>query len=355
MTKRLVGLFLAVAMLFGLVPGVVYADAKPYFKAFGGDVSAGGWINSGASSCSTADPNYQAPTFSPIANQYRGGILTYANSTRHGSSTDFGAYALGLIEGSSGSEYGFFSGPSGTNTLSFSNTNNASGNYWGGYWAGATPQVHCITDYYGTKQNSPTNLGTAASISIGNLSSGQYIVTPVGASVDITSASGTIANGRAITLFVNGNAYITKNVRYTSGYNTDNVPKLAVIAKGEIYIDPSVDRIDGLYIAQPTSGATGGNIWTCHDGTNTSPDGYWVGSNCDNQLVINGALIAKQVVFLRVNGDLASAPNNESSNGNNIAEVINYTPSMVIGGSFFNPAASQVPTINSLISLPPVF
>lgn len=361
--KKLVGWLVVAVTMIGVLPMGALADTKPYFKVFGGDVFAGGWFNSGATSCSVSDSNYQAPTYAPLTDQYKGGILAFATSARLGASTDFGAIAMGLIEGDSGKQYGFYTGGSGTSTLSFANSNDAIGsNYWGGYWAGATQQTHCLPDYYATKQSSPTNLGTAANLNLSSLSSSQYIVTPTGASVSLTAGSG-IAKNADITLFVNGNAYISGNIVYAAGYTADEVPKLAIVARGEIYIDPLVTQMDGLYIAQPGS-SSGGGVWTCHDGTNTIPDGYWVRSNCGsgggggsctNKLTINGAVIAKQVMFLRTNGDLAGAPANETNSSCNISEIINYIPAMVIGGAFFNPPNSPTPNIDSLISLPPVF
>ncbi len=353
MGKRFTYSLISLIAAFCLLPTAVFADTKPYFKVFGGDVFAGGWIDSNSGDCTTSDANYQAPTYSPLTNQFAGGILAFANSTRHGASTNFGAFAQGLIEGNNASQYGFYAGASGTSALSFSNTNNVSADYWGGYWAGATPQVHCIPDYYDTKQSSPADLGTAANVDLASLASGQYKVVPAGASINISSSATSIARGKTVTLFVNGNAYIKSNITYQSGYTYSDVPKLAIIAKGEIYIDPSVTQVDGLYIAQPSSGATGGDIWTCHDASNSSPDGSYLRANCATKLTINGAIIAKQVYLMRVKGDLASAGANEVASSANIAEVINYIPAMVVGGPFFSSGSGS--DIDSLISLPPVF
>ena len=54
---------------------------------------------------------------------------------------------------------------------------------------------------------------------------------------------------------------------------------------------------------------------------------------------------AKEIDLVRTNGDVSG----------DSAEVINYNPSMVIGGQFFNPTPAQNPPIDSLISLPPIF
>ena len=343
-----------------LIGGPAYADTKPYIKVFGGDVFAGGWFNSGTASCSTTSASYQAPTFNPLNNQFRGGILAFANG-RHGASVDFGALAMGLIQGDPANSYGFYTGQtSSINTLSFANANTGvSSNYWGGYLAGATQQTHCIPDYFGTKQNTspastPTPGGT--SFNVGSLAKGQYLA-PSGMTSDITAGGpATIAAGNSVTVFIDGNAYISHNIVYdSSSYTVDNVPKFALVVKGSIFIDPSVTQVDGLYIAQPSSTGAGGSLWTCHDGSTSPPDGYWVYSNCNSKLTINGAIIAKQVDFMRINGDLSAAPDNEASTSNNIAETINYIPAMVIGGPFFNLPPNQNPKIDSLISLPPVF
>src|SRR5439155_12040445 len=111
--------------------------------------------------------NYQAPTFSnppggAPQNPAKGGILSWGLVSpgigRWGSSADFGAFGLGLIEGNNTDRKGFYSAQSinSYNYLSFANANNISSNYWGGYFGGDVPQLHCIPDYYGTKQNSPS-------------------------------------------------------------------------------------------------------------------------------------------------------------------------------------------------------
>jgi len=336
----------------------VGADAKPYIKVFNDDVFAGGWFGNSSANCSTTDPNYQAPTFNPLQNQFEGGILGFATNNRHGSSVDFGAFAMGLIQGNPDNQYGFYSGQgTGTNGLSFSNTGSGiSLDYWGGYLAGAAPQIHCIPDYFGTKQSlNPAPTPLSNSFNVGTLAQDQYLA-PNGLTSDVSAGgTATIPVGTSTTVFVNGNVYISHNIVYAAGYTSDNVPKFALVVKGNIYIDPSVTQLDGLYIAQPSTGNIDGDIWTCHDSSNTTPDGYWIGANCGNKLTFNGAVIAKQVEFLRINGDLANAPDNEGVGSNNMAETINYIPAMVIGGPFFNQLPSQNPKINSLISLPPIF
>jgi hypothetical protein len=72
-------------------------------------------------------------------------------------------------------------------------------------------------------------------------------------------------------------------------------------------------------------------------------------------LTVNGSLIARQVNLFRTNGDISSAASGEASNSPNIAETINYTPAMLVGGPFFNPPPTKTLDIESLVNLPPLF
>ena len=324
---------IVLVIAFALSPAV-HADTFPYLKAFGGDVWAGGAFLSGGS-CTLAN-GYQDPTYgsgSP-AND-RGGILTYANSGGGGSTGEFGALALGLID-NGGTNGGFYSDAhsnSASKKLSFANT----GAGGGGLFEGSTPQGHCIPDYYG-KLRSGASAWT-----------GDYNATGQFEAGNTTLSGGTINGGTNLTLFVAGDAYIANNITYQSGYNADNVPKFALVVKGNIFIGPGVTQLDGVYIAQPTSGTTNGNIWTCYDVATPSNSSYgpWIHDNCNNKLTVNGSLIAKQVNYLRIPGDI--------SDPTTVAETVNYTPAMVIGGPFFNPPPSTTLPIDSLVSLPPLF
>ncbi|MBI1952348.1 hypothetical protein HYS42_01330, partial [Candidatus Saccharibacteria bacterium] len=185
--KKTSALVLATACLL-FSTGLAYADTKPYFKGFGADVFAGGWFNSGATSCSSSDTTtYQAPTFNPNQNLERGGILAYANG-RIGASSDFGAFAMGLIQGDAANSYGFYTGQTDSiNTLSFANANTGiSANYWGGFLAGPVQQIHCIPDYFTTKQVAPIPTPGGVSFNVGSFADGQYLA-PAGLTSDISA------------------------------------------------------------------------------------------------------------------------------------------------------------------------
>lgn len=359
-----------IGMLLILGPIVSVQAAKPYVKVFGADVMSGGWFSSG-SSCNTAvGSNYQDPNYQAVSDSRVGGILAFSKedasgNAAGGASSQYGVFALGTVEGNAGAQYGFYgagalsaAGATAKNKLSFANDDSGAAP-WGGFYEGISRQSSCIPDYY-------SKLATTTASGLGVLSSatssGAYTATASGADpYNVTAAAVDIAVGRKITLFVNGNAYIGHNISYQLD-KENNVPKFALVVKGNIYIDPSVTRIDGVYIAQPAGAivaADDGAIWTCHR-DDTFPVYTDFIPACGNPLTVNGALIAKQTNFLRTRGDINTASTGEDSLSGasasaNIAEIVNYTPAMVIGGPFFNQSVGPTLKVQSIISLPPVF
>ncbi len=346
--KHLTAALCAVFVLsLGFAP-LAYADTKPYFKARGADVAAGGWFYSGAN-CNTA--LFQDNFYNNSADNRYGGILTFINTGSNvGSSDQFAAFSLGLIQGgNNGNKYGFYSQqPQATYTnhgnLSFANSvSSPPTGFWGGLFQGSShPQtVHCIPDYYSKK------IGTPLSFPGFSAASAQYYNT----GSPYTLAGGTVPAGKSITLFVKGSVYISGNITYAS-HTADNVPKFALVVLGSIYVNPAVSQLDGLYIAQPDPANANqvvndtGVFWTCHSSDPNQVVKFdYVASTCNSSLTVNGAVIAKQVNLLRSNGDIGNAT---------VAETFNYTPEMIIGGPFFNPPGGTA-KIESLISLPPIF
>jgi hypothetical protein len=370
-TPKKLGVALVSAIFSLSLLAPVYADQKPYFKTFGSDVMSGGWyMNNGV--CDTATTsNYQDPLTSG-GSVNTGGVQAYALSSGSnaagGASSQFATFALGVIEGNSASSYGFYSDGVSPGSA-YNGLNFADSPGWGGTFQGSVRQSHCIPDYYSKLPSSAVSIGSLTSAT----STGAYTASGVGSPFAVTGtgdgADVTIAAGNTITIYVNGNAYIDRNIVYQLDQAT-NVPKFALVALGSIYVDPAVTRLDGLYVAQadpsvanPVTADTG-VIWDCHP-DNTTPMLYTYPTvNCRNKLTMkNGAMIAKQINLLRVNGDVASANTSEDTlstayTSNNIGEVINYSPAMVIGGPFFNSSSSgssnEIKT-DSVISLPPVF
>jgi hypothetical protein len=330
------------------------SGTKPYFKVFGGDVFAGGAFNTvpTSSNCTGFANYYQSDQSAAGA----GGIYAYSKdsgaNSAGGASGQYGVFALGPIEGNSGSQYGFYSagalanGSTAKDYLTFSNT--TGGGVWGGNFDGngGANLTHCIPDYYDMKKTSPT----AGFPGFGSVAAGQQYA----ASGSPYQLDGGNVNTK-FTLFVSGSVYINSDITYNAGATEDNVPKFALVVKGNIYVAPGVHRLDGLYIAQPTNTSSNdGIIWTCHDTDLSNNLSVWFNQNCGSKLTVNGAVVARQLNLMRVNGDVAGAAANEAAGSGNIAEEINYVPSMVIGGPFFSQNFTPY-KVNSVINLPPVF
>lgn len=357
------------AVIFGLslvlIPAIVHAATEPYLKTFGADVMSGGWFVNGGKCDTSPSGYYQDPKYSNNQSPLAGGIITYENYSKGGASSQYSAFALGEVESNRANNYGFYSansfarGGNGNKMLTFANTSPGGGNY-----EGSIRQSNCIPDYY--SKSSQTSLGSFSPDGSFPGSDGAYQYTPPSSTpAQLFGGSVNIAPGRKVTIFIKGNVWISDNITYSAD-TADNTTKFALVVLGNIFIAPNVTQMDGLYVAQPDPSDPSpvtddtGNIWTCHDQNTTDPvDMPYVWKNCKNNLVINGSLVAKQVNFLRIPGDVNSASSGETTPTGaeatkNVAEIINFTPEMVVGGPFFNPSGSTF-QIQSLTSLPPLF
>lgn len=367
LTKKWLGV-IVIALVLTFIVGTersVLAATNPFFDANGGDVFAGGWFNNGAIACSNSEATYQGYQQATNTKALSGAIQAYASynpatGISTGASSEFGALALGSIEYSTSSFFGFASNNGqGNNKLSFGNSNTITGySYWGGFFEGSNKQTHCIPDYYSTKRSSSltdtNNSATTVLSNISSLSSGQYsYIQPAGTWLDITG--GSIPNNVKLTIFVKGDVLISSNITYAGGYDATTAPKFALVVLGSIYISSGASQLNGLYIAQPNNANnpatvaddTQGVFWTCHPNTPaTAPTGSFMFNSCNNGLVINGAVIAKEIKMVRSNGNF--------SNPTPVAETFNYNPEMIINGPFFS-QNSNTAKIESLINLPPVF
>lgn len=375
------GVFLLFA---GLSVPLAHADTKPYFKVYGADIFAGGWFNNGSTACSTAlGSNYQ-DSDTTGATDRNGGIVTFTKSSGSGnplggSSGQYGVFALGAIDGNFNSGNGFYSdstkkGSVKADSLTFSNNN--SDDFGGSFqWAkGTSPHTragNCIPDYYspttsGGKRDSTAKEFDASSIPGWYGASGQFWYKNIAndpTPLNLISAPLTVGAGQHFTVFVNGNVFIGSNITYANNSTPDTVPKFALVVNGSIYVGPGVTQLDGLYIAQPNPAtanpmqADTGVFWTCHLNS-TAPVDDALPNTCSQRLTVNGAVIAKQVQFMRSAGsDVPSATTTASENlsAQNSSETFNFTPEMIMGGPFFNPTPVTTLKIQSLISLPPIF
>lgn len=298
----------------------------PYVRFYGQDVFAGGNFD-GEASASTGriSTNYRTPNLT---------TGTYA-----GSGVEYAAFSLDLTN--STSDKGFASSSlrdvgSLSNQL-FDQLNFASSPK--GLFGGN----HIATDYFGDKPDNTQALATnTASLSTLATKTSYYRNTGGGANV-LTIDNGANFTGSK-TIYVDGDVYINSNIEYTPwGADITAIPSFRLIVKGNIYISPNVTRIDGFLVAQPTAGNKG-LISTCAnaDGGNADPaeltttaTGIKVGAggDCSTQLVINGAIVAHKVKWLRTYKTLSDAKTGgrETYNDNNAAEIINSSPELYLG------------------------
>jgi len=302
--------------------------AKPYARAYGGDVSAGNGLDSGSGACAT---NAQAA----VVGWNRGSANGYA-----GAGAQFAVMAINQINDFS-TALGNSGGATTPSGLAFANTTTGGSNFGGSF--GSMP---CIQNYYGTMPGSV--LALPASVS--SMVSGSY----AGAG-PVTLGGGSIVNpNNRITVYINGDVFISSNITYSGSWSVGSMPLFRLIVRGNIIIDNDVSQLDGLYIAQQ-NGATGGTIYTCgvnSSGTTpfppTDPTFY---SQCSHQkLTVNGAFIANQVQLGRTIGTLSKATAGETDAAGSAAEAFNYSPIMWIP----QPSNSSNNGYDAITTLPPV-
>jgi hypothetical protein len=350
-------------------------NTRPSLKVTQGDISSGGGFRylqaSGTQQCTLTSRRYFAP-ITAGGDESVGGIRTFAATAPYVSSAQFAAYALGLIHSPGGPDnvprYGFFSDSTNkfVSKLTFANVGMTGGNL-GGNLGGQFIDAHCAPDYFNETSNTLNPTFVTAGAGILNPDSlpltpdgtGQfYYQNSAGTPVKI---GGTLSNNPAyprkrVTIFVNGDVLITNNITYGPwnfdlANKTNNSPYLTIIAKGNISVNFSVSRMDGVYIAQPLDdvGVTKGAFYSCSI-AGAVPSSNQVKTNCRNSLSVNGSVIAQHVHLLRSQGTLQDGTGDA-------AENFNYAPSTVIGLPSFRPNCGSVVTycIGSLNSLPPVF
>lgn len=108
------------------------------------------------------------------------------------------------------------------------------------------------------------------------------------------------------TLYVRGDLYIKSNIRYAAPARSGSVsreethPSFGVIVDGNIYIDPSVSRIDGFYVASGLTNTcatyAGGSVTTLAQ--NAGP-GLSVAQCKANTLTVGGSMYANTFRFNR--------------------------------------------------------
>lgn len=315
---------------------------RPYLSVYGGDAVAGvgGFYDTDSASCGTNN----------------GGIRTYTNvnsdRNRGGSGSQLAALSNGDISG--------FSSASMTAAplnlkLSFANTvnrdppgsgDNDNENNLGGRFN----QSACTTNYFNAtqypkgdkKQERPES---SISPNSGTLADGeQTLYKPGSGKANLHGASN---YSKKHTVYVNGDVVIRDNIVYRPWSSISDIPNFTLIVKGNIYIQNTVSRLDGLYIAQPKSpgDSDSGNIYTC---TQSNGNRYPIANldaSCDNQLTVYGSLVAERIRFLRTYKTLRNSIAKDEYPGLSVperikkapaAEKIIYTPELYLSPPIFN-------------------
>lgn len=305
----------------------VIVAAKPYLKVFGGDISAGSGLETAPDTCTNNNNAAVISWNKRAAGGYAGAGAQYATFALS-RITDF-ATAQGNVGGAPV--------PQG---LSFGNTatNVGTGNFGGNFGS-----VTCIADYYARRP--ATTSGLPANVTA--MTTGAYA-----GSGNVTMTGGNVNPGEKISVYIDGNLYITSNITYPGSWSHNNIPLFQLIVRGNIYVSGSVTQLDGVYIAQ-RNGASGGTIYTCASGF-TAPvltNGAFFGG-CLNKLTVNGAFIANSVEFLRAGGSLQDSTPGETSGGSTAGEVFNFTPSIWMTQPL--DTSGRVDNYDAITSLPPV-
>jgi len=304
----------------------------PYGRFYGNDVLAGAQFPNGSCNGASIDG-------------YRNGAA--------GSGSQFAAMSIGQIQNFA-SAFLRTSAPVPPTGLSFANTTGGDGGNF---------KSSCVTtlpDYWTTDQPSNTTSTTLGAIT-SPTTAGNYPYTTPGGQLNSLS----LPDGASVVIFVDGDVTINGNITYSNAGNlgswswdntnrVSNIPSFYIIAKGDINIAPTVSRLDGVYIAQGAS-RTGGTIRTCSPSTGIDPTTLY--NDCNFQLTVNGAFVAKDVRLNRTYKSLRDGAANESPFGGtqNAGEIFNFSPELYLNNPAIN--ATSGPSIDKydfITSLSPV-
>lgn len=295
--------------------------AKPIVQAFGGDVAVG-----------------QGLAVNGVCSQAASHIVAWPRGIGRGytaAGTQLGTFSSGRTDGfSSAMARGLAAAP--PNGFTFGSNGigaNGQAEDFGGNYAIGT----CIPDRY-----SGVSSITDSSVR-GNLSAAITSSPAEGGSYKVSSGhlgGGTLPKSKKLTLYIDGDVVINADIGYDrSGWGSINeIPALAVVASGNIYINKSVGTLSGLY-------AAGGDIYTCtNDSRPITGIARW--SECrDKELTVYGSLVARKVILGRSSGTaIQNGPPGER---------FVYLPELWQAQSK-KPDPNTNIIYNSIVSLPPV-
>ena len=340
----------------GSIPcsSTIYAGYQPYVSVLGGDIAAGPGYMSPNGSCSVNQSSIMAYNngLNSSGNSYIGsgtqnaalaqgsvyGFLSAINppngsSSMYPNSTNNGGYVLSFTSPSPNPP-----SPNSINNLTLSNQTNVNGEYYGGD-LGLSGSWACLPDYY-DNTTALTPLTTSAGVASLPTTSGSYTYTG-----NLTLNGGTVTSGNQITIKVKGNVYIDSNISYASYSSISQIPQFKLIVNGSIYVAPQVSLLEGVYIAQGSSGA----FYTC--GQDTFDTFQAIVNNyaaCNHPFEVIGSVSATKIVLGRTYGNPVKDNSNQVSN--NPAETFQYSPEVWMAPS----TLPKTPYYDYVTSLPPV-
>jgi hypothetical protein len=284
---------------------------SPYVHFMGNDVWAGGGFEDVNALC-----NAQSDIMT-VARQL-------ANGTIAGSVTEYGAFALGSITTFGSASKAMVSPAAGQGKLTtFANLNTANLGFYN------APR-HCVNSYASKYTGVPIT-NEPYYMDVGLRPSGVWHIS------GNREFSGALQGGSKQIYYVEGDVTISGNIKYPSNYSSiDDIPSLVIIATGSITVNSGAEQIDGLFVAK-------GNFNTCNP-----PAGNLSVSICNNQLVVNGAVVTNRLNLLRTNG----ADGSTDATKTRPAELFNFNAEMYLRSSLINASGPSVRTINQ-IDLPP--
>ena len=349
---------------------VLRIAVKPYFKVFYGDVGAGGYfgLNKQYDACAGENVIRTWYNNNPADENIRGFIAAHAEGSNggdvRGSSVKHGIQAYNLIKGLySASQRQIDHQP--LKGLTLGNTD-ATLDYGGNF-----AQPNCIANYWREVDELTAVANDAPGIpdinidldTLNNNDRKHYVLKQ--AQKLIINSSGSLDSLKA-TLFIEGegSVYIRGDIinnRITTHWNhPSEIGYIMLIVRGNIYIEPTVERIDAVLVAYPELSSAGigslgqakyGQIWTCYfEGINE--DNHF--NNCNTKLTINGAVIAQKVILGRIYKSIKEVASGvaEDIDISQASEEINLLPEYLLGTPELPIFPDQLYKSESVSSLP---
>jgi hypothetical protein len=323
--------------------------SRPYFKVYGGDISAGNGFDGVCLQNSS------------VLGWNRNTGPAYA-----GSGVQYAIYAQGIIKGVAAGQGLPVQGDFGyaPSRLTFANTGIGSlesDEYGGKLGAGS-----CTSDYFSSK---PQDGSVKRWFDLGDSNSDAYGYTrnfeadgPLVIYGKADDAANYVAQGNNTKVYIDGDVYINSDIIAESGAESfDQIPNFMLVVKGNIYIDAAVGSLYGTYIAQPKDNGQGGTIYTCarRNGNefvySAVPDGE-VFTRCNKQLKVTGSFVANAFELKRTNGSLYKDKGGSAFGGSgsaSAAEIFQYNPLAWTRQSITS-TTNNNDDFDSISTLPPV-